>query len=203
MSLERTGKTKQVDRRVRKTKNQLRDGLSRLMEKKSIKEITVKELVDEVDINRSTFYLHYTDIYQMLEAIEEELMNELMAVIKRDRDIPFNEQSLPFIESICKILAENRTICVALLGPHGDIAFIHQMERIIAENSFQVIVNKYPNAEKEIGYAYDFCLAGCVRLIETWLKKEQPESVEYMANMMYELVTNALKPVYHHIMTTP
>ena len=56
-----------VDRRVRKTKAQLRAGLARLMQKKSIKEITVKELVDEVDINRSTFYLHYSDIYQMLE----------------------------------------------------------------------------------------------------------------------------------------
>ena len=44
-----------VDRRVRKTKAQLRAGLARLMQKKSIKEITVKELVEEVDINRSTF----------------------------------------------------------------------------------------------------------------------------------------------------
>lgn len=47
------------------------------MQKKSIKEITVKELVDEVDINRSTFYLHYSDIYQMLESIENELMDEI------------------------------------------------------------------------------------------------------------------------------
>ena len=43
-----------MDRRVRKTKAQLREGLARLMQKKSIKEISVKELVDEVDINRST-----------------------------------------------------------------------------------------------------------------------------------------------------
>ena len=68
---------KKVDRRVRKTKMQLRQGLARLMQKKSIKEITVKELVDEVDINRSTFYLHYTDIYQMLEKIEEEAMADI------------------------------------------------------------------------------------------------------------------------------
>ena len=59
-----------VDRRVRKTKAQLRAGLARLMQKKSIKEITVKELVDEVDINRSTFYLHYSDIPTLLREIE-------------------------------------------------------------------------------------------------------------------------------------
>ena len=66
-----------VDRRVRKTKMQLRHGLARLMQKKSIKEITVKELVDEVDITRFTFYLHYTDICQMLEKIEEEAMVDI------------------------------------------------------------------------------------------------------------------------------
>ena len=71
-----------VDRRVRKTKAQLRAGLARLMQKKSIKEITVKELVDEVDINRSTFYLHYSDIYQMLESIETELMDEIAQVLR-------------------------------------------------------------------------------------------------------------------------
>ena len=51
-----------MDRRVRKTKSQLRAGLAQLMREKSIREITVKELVDKVDINRSTFYLHYSDI---------------------------------------------------------------------------------------------------------------------------------------------
>ena len=72
---------KKTDRRVRNTKAQLRAGLAKLMQTKSIKEITVKELVDEVDINRSTFYLHYTDIYQMLESIEDELEGEINQIV--------------------------------------------------------------------------------------------------------------------------
>ncbi len=72
-----------VDRRVRKTKAQLREGLAHLMLEKSIKEITVKELVDEVDINRSTFYLHYADIYQMLQQIEEEASGKYYSYVRR------------------------------------------------------------------------------------------------------------------------
>ena len=64
---------KTVDRRVRKTKNQLRQGLARLMLEKSLKEITVKELTDLVDMNRGTFYLHYRDIYDLYAQIEAEL----------------------------------------------------------------------------------------------------------------------------------
>ena len=55
-----------TDRRIRKTKAQLRRGLAKLLKEKTIKEITVKELVEEVDINRSTFYLHYTRFWKLL-----------------------------------------------------------------------------------------------------------------------------------------
>ena len=70
-----------TDRRVRKTKAALRHGLAVLTKKKSIKEITVKELVEEVDINRSTFYLHYTDIYSMVAELESELLEEFKNAI--------------------------------------------------------------------------------------------------------------------------
>ena len=93
------------------------------MQEKSIKEITVKELVEEVDINRSTFYLHYTDIFNMLSTIEEELLEEIRQTIQNHPVSPFNESSFPFIEDIFQILAENKDICSALLGPNGDIAF--------------------------------------------------------------------------------
>ena len=77
---------------------QLRQGLARLMQKKSIKEITVKELVDEVDINRSTFYLHYTDIYQMLEKIEEEAMADIREAMEGcPDDCTEREKIIPFL----------------------------------------------------------------------------------------------------------
>lgn len=70
-----------MDRRVRKTKSQLRAGLAQLMREKSIREITVKELVDKVDINRSTFYLHYSDIPGMLKEIEDEILEDRKSVV--------------------------------------------------------------------------------------------------------------------------
>jgi len=53
------------DRRVRKTKKALREGLAELLTQKSIQKITVRELTDKVDIHRSTFYANYEDIYDL------------------------------------------------------------------------------------------------------------------------------------------
>ena len=83
---------KKTDRRVRKTKSQLKTGLAQLMREKSIREITVKELVDAVDINRSTFYLHYSDIPGLLAEVENEMMEEMQRAVS----IQLIREKIPF-----------------------------------------------------------------------------------------------------------
>ena len=124
---------KKVDRRVRKTKSQLRTGLARLMQEKGIGEITVKELVNEVDINRSTFYLHYSDIPALLREIEDDMMEEMERAV---REHPIKEDSTSrFIEDIFRVLNENREISRALIGPHGDLLDdLIQQEGLILQN---------------------------------------------------------------------
>ena len=53
-----TGTEKKEDRRVRRTKKLLSQGLIELMQQKQVKDITVRELADLVDVNRGTFYLY-------------------------------------------------------------------------------------------------------------------------------------------------
>ena len=140
-----------MDRRVRKTKAQLREGLARLMQQKSIKEISVKELVDEVDINRSTFYLHYTDIYQMLQKIEEDAMQNITEVMKK---YPINSDNpdtvLQFIVQFFSIMDNDRDLCLALLGPHGDMAFVEQIENLLAETFLKRLPEKLPKNDPNI-----------------------------------------------------
>ncbi|MEG2643479.1 MAG: TetR/AcrR family transcriptional regulator, partial [Eubacterium sp.] len=74
---------KKEDRRVRKTKRQLRQALTELLKEKPIQEIKVREIADLIDINRGTFYQHYRDICEMLLQIEDELFsqfNQILAV---------------------------------------------------------------------------------------------------------------------------
>jgi len=66
-----------LDRRVRKTRAQLRKCLSTLLETKKVQNITVKELAQMADINRGTFYLHYKDVYDLLDNIQKDLLKEL------------------------------------------------------------------------------------------------------------------------------
>ena len=76
-----------LDRRVRKTRRQLKECLTRLLKEKKIQDITVRELAEMADINRGTFYLHYKDVFDLLEKTESELLDNFnQLVMKHDAE---------------------------------------------------------------------------------------------------------------------
>ncbi len=69
------------DRRVRKTRKAIRDVFCELTKEKKLNEITIKELCALADINKSTFYLHYKDIYDLADSIQTTLVKGVCEII--------------------------------------------------------------------------------------------------------------------------
>ena len=174
-----------TDRRILRTRALLRQGLAELMQEKNAGDITVKELVAHANVNRSTFYLHYTDIDQMLASVEAELLERIEASVQA--------QIFPLVGDLFALMAENREICAALLGPHGDMAFLLQIEAILSRYSLQVLADAYPDRRADLDSGYSFCLSGCVGLIKNWLQAEEPAPPEVMAQRTYRLIHNAMR----------
>jgi len=61
-------------RKVQYTSMVLGDGLIELMKTKAVEKITVRELCDLANVHRSTFYIHYEDIYALLRVVEEDAL---------------------------------------------------------------------------------------------------------------------------------
>lgn len=181
-----------VDRRIRKTEAQLRSGLARLMHLKAVREITVKELVDEVDINRSTFYLHYTDIYDLIKKTEDELLFSIQRAIEQHplHEKP-KENAIACLEEVFRTLAENREICSALLGENGDLPFIRNVENIIVKSVMKNLTALLP-ASFDNAYLLAYCFSGCLGMVRCWATENRPESPDYMAQLTYRLIFDAM-----------
>lgn len=182
---------KKVDRRVIKTRRQLKKGLAALMKEKSVNQITVKELVEEVDINRSTFYLHFKDIQDLLREIEENMEAQIKRAIEEHPIVSGNENAFYFIKDMFRVLDEEREISKALIGPNGDMGFIHRIERIIKENSRGTLEKMFPGKKEDLKYFYAFCLSGCLGLVKVWLNEGEEKSPEEMAQMTFNMIANA------------
>ena len=78
---------KKNDARVRYTQKVLKDSLLQLLEKKPINKITVKEVCELAELNRATFYAHYTDCLDLLESIENEMLGGFEESLKYIRSL--------------------------------------------------------------------------------------------------------------------
>ena len=107
---------KVVDRRVRKTKRQLRLALMKLMAEKSVKDISVRELAAIADINRGTFYIHYKDVYDLLASLEDELADGLVAVCRRHNAKDSEGKTYPYLMELYQYIEQNADLCHVLLG---------------------------------------------------------------------------------------
>lgn len=109
---------KTEDRRVKRTKKVLRDCLFALLKEKTVDKITVKELTEAADVNRSTFYFYYKDINDMIIHIQNEIFDVFKDEVftpeaKFDTVENFIEYSCRFFtfckkhEKICRFVVSN------------------------------------------------------------------------------------------------
>ena len=176
-----------TDRRVRKTRGQLRQGLVRLMREKSIQDITVKELCEECDINRGTFYLHYTDVYQLLHSIEDELLVEFERVLDglTAQSVLAAATPSPAMCSMFELLADNADMCLVLLCHNGDMAFLEKVKDIVRLRVLDECGAQFrSNGRDTYDYVYSFIVSGCIGMLQCWLEKEMPISPREMAAMV-------------------
>lgn len=188
---------KKIDGRVRRTKRLLKEGLTELMAQKSIKKITVRELSDLVEINRGTFYLHYKDIYDLVEQIEDELFDEFEAIILSYPSDLLTKEPYHVFADVCRFLEKNRKICSGLLGDNGDINFTMKLRKFISDKCFDDFSHlSYADYYKaNYGYIYAYFESGAVGILRYWLCDNSPErkSPEQVAAVMETLFTVGAK----------
>ena len=65
-------------KKITKTRKKFEESLLKLMETKKFEAITVNNITELANVNRSTFYRHYFDKYELLEKIEDNILNDVL-----------------------------------------------------------------------------------------------------------------------------
>ena len=71
-----------MDLRIVKTKSLIKNAFLELRKKKPIEKITVKELCQNAQINKSTFYSHYNDIFDLSDTLENEVVDNILSNVQ-------------------------------------------------------------------------------------------------------------------------
>lgn len=186
------------DRRVRRTKKLLKDSLASLLMEKDINEISVKEIVDLADINRGTFYLHYRDIYHMLDQIENDMIRDLTEIAEKFPGAVLKESPEPYIREMFRYIQENQQFCKMLLGSHGDMAFVEKLKAMVEEKCFRSIMEACPeNEAQNYEFFTAYTVSGCIGLLQNWMKHGMRTTPEELALVADNMIQNGVYFLYH------
>lgn len=145
-----------MDLRVEKTKKHIINAFIELRSKKALEKITVRELCELAQINKSTFYAHYQDIFDLSDSIESDLVSNIVKSLSRPEAI-FEQPDVFTRELTMACVAQKNLIQVVFSGnQEGHLSY--RLEASIKEFIFQLYPEYRTDAEKNIFLSY--CIYG-------------------------------------------
>lgn len=177
------------NQRVRLTKLLLKDKLKELLTEKPINRVTVKKICQAAEINRSTFYQHYSDQYALLGDIESDIIKQTDEFIDKINPENSGKQYLIYLLSYIR---ENGSILSILLDPQSGTTF---QPRIMASVLKRISTKVEPVlfSSELFPYFSQFLIMGNISVIEQWIKNGYNLPDEKVADMIYQLSDNAMK----------
>lgn len=174
-----------MDRRVRYTKMVLKQALLELMLKEPIAKITVTDVCSLADVNRGTFYAHYRDVYDLLEQIQNEMIDEIQKAIPTK----FYRGSLRVMLSyIMNAVQDNREFCKVMFSDHGDKQFLAKLLNTAHNEALeQWRTANLDMSEAEMEQIYAFNAGGASRIIEDWVISDSSQSPEELAEFIEKI----------------
>ena len=174
------------DRRIRRTKTILRSALISLLSEKELYNITISELTEQADVNRGTFYSHYSDIYHLFSEMEQEVLDDLLQIL-----LPVLKNPLTWrvgVQDFLSFVKNNESVFFIILRTSGPsfydklIAILHTCVETVGKFSFSS--EKLEHYE----YLYVYSLTGIINIMLSWKKRECPHSIEEMSELIELLI---------------
>lgn len=175
------------NQRIRLSKQLLRESLITLMAQKSIHKISVREICEIAQINRTTFYKYYGSQYDLLKDMENEALTQIDGYLSGCETPPKNDMQL-FVQVVTYI-QNNLSLFRLLVNNTVDSAF---PERLLNLPRIQRLLSEQLKAEYEIGsldYMYQFVVNGGFCIIKRWLNKEEREPPEKIALVLASMLS--------------
>lgn len=141
-----------MDKRVQKSKNSIINTFLEIRAKKPLEKITVTELCRKAEINKSTFYVHYHDIYDLSDQLENEVVDSILQSIRHPEKV-FEEPEQFTSELFQAYQAKNSMIRI-LFADTRSMLLPQKTSQAIKDLLFRLRPEYQTDPEKNIRFTY-------------------------------------------------
>lgn len=181
---------KPLDRRQKKTRQAIQNALLTLMREKPMSKITVSELAATADVNRKTFYNHYSNIQEVRDELDQEYIDRIFFLLKTAHEVEDPPALDVLIKSLVNALTENpaRTRLLFESGEH-----LYLVERL-KEMTLPYLKQRAttPQQAANLPYVLNYTVYGMTALLNTWICEENPIPPQELSRLLtFLLQSNA------------
>lgn len=174
-----------MDRRVKYTKNIIKDTFLELLNDKDINDVTVVELCNKADINRATFYRYYLDIFDLLEKLEDEFVSELKEAYK---DFSMDSDLYDYVLALLKTCCNNKRFTKILFKSKNSIMFLNEiLEDAYLRCKDKWERNNYNLSEDDEELATIYLFNGTIGIVNYWVLSDFNKNIEEVAHSISSL----------------
>lgn len=177
------------DLRVQKTKRALRTALLELMKEKPIDLITTTELCKRAEVNRNTFYAHYSSPFLLLQTIEDEYIAVVMEIVNETLE---DADHGPMLERICESMNENRELTSILLSENGNRNYLNRFIGVMHSHVIDFWAKgPYDLNSDDLEILYYYTTFGVQKCIQQWTEdgfRMPPKELARKLNDLSEVV---------------
>lgn len=170
------------------TKNILIDSFWEIYKKKSIGQITVKEITDKAGYNRATFYMHFKDVNDVLQCIEDMLFETFDKTFKH-ADIE-NYSQEDFLKNAFNLFSVHEGYYRILLSSKGDPYFVAKSKEKLKELFCSISKKNNTLTDKNTDFIMEYITTGLISCILYWFEVK-PFSEEELLINLYKLITTS------------
>ena len=184
-----------TDLRIIKTKKILFDALLKLMKKKNFEKIKIADICEEALINRSTFYAHYEDKYELLMALFEEQKISLLEKLDNKENTNFSKEYLMEVLNILiNYIDENREIYSAILSNNRNGILIDFLIDVIERDVSERLKDsrEIKNSNLPIDIIVKFYAGGLINIGMSWLINKEKYNKEQLLSYINILIPDKM-----------
>lgn len=174
-----------------------------ILEKKDLEFITVKEICSLAGVNRSTFYLHYETIADLLNESVEYINSRFLDYFDKNSEAFISKINTCSVEELYLITPEYLKPYLNYIKDNKRLfkTFVQKSETLGLHASYKGMYNyvispilKRLNVpEKDGEYIVRFYIGGIMSVVTVWLESDCEESVEYILSLILQCFPNNLK----------
>lgn len=187
------------DRRIAKTRQIIYETFISLILEKEFTQISIKDIINQANISRSTFYAHYQDKYDLLDKTIQDKLAELSGLLMESKSYYMNYQSNieipdPYFVTFFKHLAMNNKFYHTMFTKLDSSDFHSKIYEVVRE-SFYIRVS---NMEKEqklfvpLDILLDYSSSSIIGITKVWVENNMTYSPHYMALQLTRLAIMGL-----------